>query len=89
MVSGKYKSRTYRRIRKVTPGGKNVLCHELRKPKKAHCSNCSALLHGVARARPAGLKKLSKSQKVPSRMYAGTLCSACSRQAIIKNARKQ
>jgi large subunit ribosomal protein L34e len=88
MVSGKFKSRTYTRKRTVTPGGKNVLHHELRKPKKAHCANCGAVLSGVARARPAKLKKLSKSQKVPSRAFAGQLCSPCSRQAIIAKARK-
>lgn len=88
MVSGKFKSRTYTRTRKVTPGGKNVLRHGLRPPKKAHCASCQAVLHGVARARPAAMKKLSKTQRVPSRPYAGMLCSSCSRRAIIAKARK-
>ena len=87
MVSGKFKSRTYTRKRVVTPGGKNVLRHSLRKPQKAHCANCGGILIGVAQARPAALKKLSKSQKVPSRAYAGQLCSPCSRLAIIAKAR--
>jgi len=86
MVSGKFKSRTYTRKRIVTPGGKNVLRHGLRPPQKPHCATCGAVLNGVARARPAKLKKLSKSQKVPSRPYAGQLCSACMRRAIIVKA---
>jgi large subunit ribosomal protein L34e len=88
MVSGKFKSRTYTRKRIVTPGGKNVLRHGLRPPKKAHCASCKGVLSGVARARPAALKKLSKSERVPSRPYAGMLCSACSRRKIIAKARK-
>jgi large subunit ribosomal protein L34e len=88
MVSGKFKSRTYTRKRIVTPGGKNVLRHGLRPPKKAHCANCGTVLSGVARARPAALRKLSKSQKVPNRAYAGQLCSPCSRKAIIAKVRK-
>jgi large subunit ribosomal protein L34e len=88
MVSGKFKSRTYARKRVRTPSGKNVLRHTLRKPKKAHCATCGAVLAGVARGRPAALRKLSKSQKVPNRAFAGMLCSKCSRRAIIKKARQ-
>jgi large subunit ribosomal protein L34e len=88
MVSGKFKARTYTRKRVVTPGGKNVLHHALRKPKAAHCATCGIVLAGVAVARPAGIKKLSKSQRVPTRAYAGELCSPCSRRAIIQKARK-
>ncbi len=87
MVSGKFKSRTYARKRVVTPGGKNVLRHTLRKPAKAHCAVCKKVLPGVARGRPAAIKKLTKSERVPSRPYAGKLCSACSRDEIIKKAR--
>jgi len=89
MVSGKFRSRTYARKRVTTPGGKNVLRHTLRKPAKAKCANCGKVLHGVARGRPAALKKLTKSQKAPSRPNAGKLCSSCSRTEIIKNARNQ
>lgn len=86
MVSGKYKARTYARKRVVTPGGKNVLRHSLRKPKKARSAQ-GELLHGVARARPGKLRKLSKSQRVPSRPFAGQLSSRESRRTIIKRAR--
>jgi large subunit ribosomal protein L34e len=88
MVSGKYKSRTYARSRVRTPGGKNVLRHTLRKPKAAHCAGCGAVLHGMVRLRPVHHRRLSKSQKVPSRPFAGTLCSACTRQTLVAKARK-
>ncbi len=89
MVSGRFKSRTYARSQVRTPGGGNVLRHTLRKPKKAHCASCGNVLAGVARGRPAQLKKLSKTQRVPTRPYAGTLCSPCSRKKLIEKARQQ
>jgi large subunit ribosomal protein L34e len=87
MVSGKYKSRTYARKRLVIPGGKNVLRHSLRKPKKAVCAVEGTPLHGVARARPNNLRKLAKTQRVPSRPFAGQLSSSAARREIIKRAR--
>ena len=87
MVSGKFKSRTYARKRVVTPSGKNVLRHTLRKPQKAHCAVCKKVLPGVAQGRPAAIKKLTKSQRVPSRPFAGNLCSGCSRDELIKRVR--
>ena len=88
MVSGKFKSRTYARSRGKNPGGKNVLRHTLRKPKKAHCADCGTVLSGMARGRPAQVKRMSKSQKVPSRPYAGQLCSPCTRRRMVAKARK-
>ncbi|MDD9953949.1 MAG: 50S ribosomal protein L34e [Candidatus Woesearchaeota archaeon] len=89
MVSGRFKSRTYARKRKVTPGGKNVLRHSLRKPKKIRCQVTGEVLPGVARGRPAQLKKMTKSQKVPSRPFAGVLSSKAMRAELIKRARTQ
>lgn len=86
MVSGKFKARTYARRRVRTPSGGNVLRHSLRKPKKAR-SVGGEMLHGVARARPGNLRKLAKTQRVPSRPFAGQLSSAEMRREIIKRAR--
>lgn len=87
MVSGKYRSRTYARKRVRTPSGKNVLRHTLRKPKQAHCASCRKQLHGTPRERPAKLQRLTRSERVPSRPYAGQLCSSCMRVTLVKQAR--
>ncbi len=89
MVSGKFRSRTYARKRVRTPGGKNVLRHTLRKPKKAHCAETGEELHGVARERPGKLKKLTRSQKVPSRPFAGMLSSTAMRNLFKRKARNK
>ena len=82
MVSGRFKSRTFRRVFKKTPGSKTVLKHLLRKPKKAKCAKCGDILKGIARDRPTKIKNLPKSQKTVSRPYGGNLCSKCMRKTI-------
>jgi large subunit ribosomal protein L34e len=83
MVRPAQRSRTFRRVKVRTPGGKTVTHYRLKKPAKAKCSSCKGELHGMARGRPAAMKKLTKSQKRPERPYAGQLCSKCLRKKIV------
>ncbi len=88
MVSGIHKSRTFRRVSRKTPGGRVVLHHVLRKPKKAHCGTCGDVLKGVARERPRKMQNMPKTMKRPERPYGGVLCSKCLRQKIKDETRK-
>ena len=67
------------------PGGKTVLKHILRNPKKAKCSKCGDILKGIARGRPNQIRKLPKTKKTVSRPYGGNLCSKCMRETIKAN----
>ena len=87
MVSGRFKSRTFRRVFKKTPSGKNKIDYKLRKPKKAKCGKCGALLKGIARERPTKMKNLPKTKKTVSRPYGGNLCSKCMRLIIKQKAK--
>lgn len=58
-----------------------------RKPSKAICAGCGALLHGVPRERPFIMQRLAKTKKRPERKFGGTLCSKCSRDKIKEHAR--
>lgn len=81
------RSRTLARVfKRVTKGVR--LVYKKRKPKKAHCGNCGAVLKGVPRERPYKMRNMPKSQKRPARMFGGNLCSKCSRKEIIKRIRK-
>jgi large subunit ribosomal protein L34e len=82
MVSGKFKSRTFRRIFRKTPGAETKIQYRLRKPQKAKCAKCKAILKGISRERPAKMKNLPKTQKTVSRPYGGNLCSKCMRSTI-------
>ncbi|HLD89358.1 MAG TPA: 50S ribosomal protein L34e [Candidatus Nanoarchaeia archaeon] len=88
MAEGRFKSRTFRRIRTRTPGGSNVLRYGYRKPPVARCSNCGGNLSGIPRRRPAGMKKLSKSERTVERMFGGFYCSPCSRKEIKRRVRE-
>ncbi|PIN80746.1 50S ribosomal protein L34e [Candidatus Woesearchaeota archaeon CG10_big_fil_rev_8_21_14_0_10_30_7] len=83
MVSGKHKSRTYKRVKIRTPGGTVKIHFRKRAPAKAKCGVCKQELHGVPRKRPFQMRALPKTKKRPERPYGGVLCSKCMRQQII------
>lgn len=76
------RSRTLRRIKRKIPGGASVIHYLKRKPSRPRCSSCKRILHGVASKRPAGMKRLSKSKKVTSRIFGGNMCPSCAKQRI-------
>ena len=82
MPAGKYRSRTFRRVHTRLPSSKSKLVYKRRRPSKIYCYNCNQELHGVATAIVSRLKNMTKSSKRPSRPYAGSLCSSCSREKI-------
>lgn len=89
MVEGKRKSRTYRRVFVKTPGGRTTILFKTRKPSKAKCGTCGAVLSGVPRERPYKMQNMSKTQKRPQRPFGGCLCSRCMRAKIISEARSK
>ena len=88
MPANRFRSRSYKRMNKKTPGGVNVLRYKKKKPGKHVCAECGAILHGVPRGRPFEIKKLSKSQKRPNRPFGGNLCPKCAREHFKNEARK-
>ena len=87
MPRKQYRSRTFRRVKVKTPGGRNVVHYERRKPKKAHCGKCRAELKGVPRALPYKMRNMAKTKKRPERPYGGVLCSSCMRRLFVEKAR--
>ena len=87
MVQGKYRSRTFRRIKVTTPSGRRTVHFERKRNGAPTCADCGSLLKGVARGTPHQVKKTSKSERRPERPYGGVLCSACTREKIIAQAR--
>jgi large subunit ribosomal protein L34e len=87
MPALRYRSRSYKRTFKKTPGGVTVLHYKKKKPSKHICADCGKLLHSVPRARPYQIRKLPKSKKRPNRPYGGYFCSECARKMFKKEAR--
>jgi len=88
MVTGRQKSRTFRRVHRRKPGGKTVLHYKKRKPSKAKCGRCGDILKGIKSERPYKMQNMAKTKKTVSRPYGGNLCSKCMR-AVIKEKIKQ
>lgn len=83
------RSRSLRRVYKKVPGGKNVVHYEKRKPSKAKCGKCKAILKGVPRERPYKMQNIPKTQKRPERPYGGVLCSKCMRELFKEKAKQE
>jgi len=81
------RSRSKRRVKVRVPGGKTKLVYKKRKPSKAKCSSCKAILKGMARENAAKLKRITKTKKRPERPYGGVLCSSCMRKLMVDRAR--
>ena len=76
------RSRSLRKLKVKTPGGRSVIHYGERKNSAAKCAVCKKPLHGTPRARDSGIAKLSRTEKRPERPFGGNLCSSCSRREI-------
>jgi large subunit ribosomal protein L34e len=76
MVSPRRRSRSLKRIKIRTPGGKSVVHYERSRKTIARCGRCGAQLNGVPRD-VRDLRNLSKSSKRPNRAFGGVLCHKC------------
>jgi len=75
----KNRSSSVRRIFRKTQKGK-IAIHYRRKKKEGrhHCAVCGGILQGVTTARG-----LARSERVPSRKFAGVLCHNCVSKVIV------
>ncbi len=82
MVRGRFRSRTFRRIKLRTPGARRVVHFRRRNPNKAQCGKCGGELKGVPRMLPYEIRSTPKTKRRPERPYGGVLCSKCTRELI-------
>jgi len=83
-----HRSRTFRRVFKRTPSGKNVLHHRRRKDARPQCADCKGFLAGVPRGPKNKVHKIPRSARRPERPFGGKLCSACTRRVLIARVRQ-
>ena len=89
MVSGKHKSKRFRKVFVKTPGGKTVVHRRERKPRKARCAIYGTPLEGVANERPAKMRNMPKTKKRPTRPFGGILSSRALRYVLRRRAREE
>ena len=58
-----------------------------KRTNKPHCSQCGAILHGVVFGNQSKVRKTSKSERLPTRVHAGYMCSRCLKSGIKAKAR--
>lgn len=75
----KNRSSAVRRIYRRVQSGRAAI-HYRRKKKEGrhHCAVCKSILSGVTTA-----PRTSKSERVPSRKFAGVLCHGCAEHVIV------
>ena len=83
------RSRSFRRVYRKVPGGKTSLHYKKKKPGKAKCGRCKAVLKGMARERPYKMVNMPKTKKRPERPYGGVLCIKCMRELFKEKSRNQ
>lgn len=81
MVKPSLRSRSYKRISRRTPGGRNVIHYERRKNTPMKCARCNAILNGVP-LKDKDRRRLPKVMKRPERMFGGVLCAKCLREIL-------
>lgn len=87
MTAPRHKSRSNKRVKVKLPGGKNVMHYKQKKPGKHICGRCGKQLSGVPSKSVNELANMSKTEKVPTRPYAGVLCTGCTQQLFTYKAR--
>lgn len=75
--------RRLKKVKRRTPGRRVVIHFRREKTGKHVCALCGKPLHGVPHGRrPAQVRKLSKSERRPERLFGGVLCSECVRKVL-------
>jgi len=82
------RSRKLRRIFIKTPSNRSKIIYKKRAPSRVKCSICKKPLHGIKRLVDSKFRNLPKSQKRPRRIYAGNICSNCTKRILINKARE-
>ena len=71
------RSRSVKRVFVRTQSGRNVIHFKKERPHRAHCRICGAVLGGVN-----SVRGVAKSEKVPTRIFAGQLCAGCAGEIV-------
>ncbi len=70
-----------------TPSGRFYFKKIPKQPKHHHCATCHRVLLGMPKGTQVEIRRLSISQRKPSRPYGGQLCSPCLKRKLIRAVR--
>jgi len=79
--------RSGKRKYRKTVSGKITIYRPTKVAGHPKCAECKAVLHGTAKGVRNQVKKMKRSERTPSRVFGGNLCSSCTRRRIIATTR--
>lgn len=82
MVEPAKRSRSVKKVRKNTPGGRKVTHYKSKAHSRGKCGRCGCILAGVKSGGKTSMRKSSKSQRTVARIHGGVLCAKCSEQLV-------
>lgn len=77
MVRRSLRTRSVKKVKVATPGGRNVTHFRSEKPGKGVCGRCGGQLSGVSLGSATEARNMPASSKAPARPFGGVLCSDC------------
>jgi large subunit ribosomal protein L34e len=77
MVRRYLRTRSEKKVKVRTPGGRNVTHFKMEKTGKAECGRCGNNLGGMPNRTQSEIRVMKSSERIPSRPYAGVLCNEC------------
>jgi large subunit ribosomal protein L34e len=72
-----HRSKSFRKLDRVTPAGRHTVHYERKGTKLPHCAICGAELNGIYNGKGA-----SRSRRTNSRIFGGVLCANCTGEVI-------
>ncbi|MCL5427955.1 MAG: 50S ribosomal protein L34e [Candidatus Marsarchaeota archaeon] len=72
-----HRSRSRRRLQRVTPKRRSVIHYRRRANSMPHCAICKAELNGITLSRSGG-----RSRRTNSRLFGGVLCAKCTSDIV-------
>ena len=72
-----HRSRSFKKVNRVTSTGRNVLHYRRAKPSMPHCAICRIELNGIGLGQKGG-----KSRRTNSRLFGGVLCAKCTAEVV-------
>lgn len=70
-----HRSRSMKRLKRVTRTGKNVIHYRRAKPSMPHCAICGSELNGISSSG-------GRTRRTNSRKFGGVLCGGCTANVI-------
>ena len=70
------------KIQRRTPGNRTVTHTKPKKTGHHECALCHGILHGTPRGAVVQIRKITKTERRPTRPFGGQLCTKCTRKVM-------